>query len=860
MSQAYGRMYHPTPHHHTHHHPPHHQVHSQGPPYRPSGESPPHPGGYPHRGYHQNHYGSPPPRPGPSHYNNTVSVYSVPKPSRPYNNYSNRRGRSGGNTGRGGYHNNHNNHHHSNHNGQGYNNHAHNSYRPHPPDFDLEWDHYDFNAEKPKGKQTSRQRNSYSQHGGGPTLADAELEWDDYDLRPKEEEEEETVETLDYILTEGVFPLIGVVTKAPLSRGHIPLGAIQVCRFPQGGASFKTLASSDHLSKSLRLNKELLVLTSELNEGALFSSGLDSPSESKDFLLADLALTRDKDSSSSATDTPSKDGESEGASNGISEEDLDEDFLNDTYESGYQDRLGDIDLYALAPHDFDSPDSTFSRSLADLTDISLYEELGIDPSLLRHTLERSRSLGDATRAQDASKDRSLKGLKAKKRKRKGTEKVEESSAAAGDEGSERKTKRLAPNFFVAVQVSNPQIHEALKDVQQTVVSGDEKLKDAMVPISTLHLTIMVMHLATEEDVERAKVALNECHRLLSPRFIKEKLSILFGGLGHFNNQVMFAKIKDQDNILESLYEIADTVEKCFSEYQLVSTGERGFKPHLTVMKLSRAPSLRKKGVRRIKSELYKAHSSQVFGTQVVEGLQLCSINKPKTPDGYYCKAAEVFFGDPTCRPDRDIHTIAEGEEPAIESLNEACSSATNMSESTDTRSSPKRVLETEEKMDCNDGEASVKTQISDSPKYEHMSSNEKQNISLDVKHQSSSRPICESVVNNENSVSKAEVQKGVCLDSDTTQDTPSGATSDTPFASLSDTGHNGPSDTADSTLENMSGGITSDTTPTSLSDVSAIEPSALLNGERKSTESAMDCGTVQRGPGDVLKTGPTETC
>ena len=47
-----------------------------------------------------------------------------------------------------------------------------------------------------------------------------------------------------------------------------------------------------------------------------------------------------------------------------------------------------------------------------------------------------------------------------------------------------------------------QIHEALKDVQQTVVSGDEKLKDAMVPIATLHLTIMVMHLATEEDVER----------------------------------------------------------------------------------------------------------------------------------------------------------------------------------------------------------------------------------------------------------------------------------------------------------------------------------------------------------------------
>ena len=99
-------------------------------------------------------------------------------------------------------------------------------------------------------------------------------------------------------------------------------------------------------------------------------------------------------------------------------------------------------------------------------------------------------------------------------------------------------------------------------------------------------------------------------------------------------------------LLSAPIKTSDTVEKCFSDYNLVSTGERGFKPHLTVMKLSRAPSLRKKGVRRIKSELYKVHSNQVFGEQVLEGLQLCSINKPKTVEGYYCKAAEVLFGDP----------------------------------------------------------------------------------------------------------------------------------------------------------------------------------------------------------------------
>ena len=46
------------------------------------------------------------------------------------------------------------------------------------------------------------------QHGSGAVLNDAELEWDDYDLRPKEEVEEETTDALDYILTEGVFPLV----------------------------------------------------------------------------------------------------------------------------------------------------------------------------------------------------------------------------------------------------------------------------------------------------------------------------------------------------------------------------------------------------------------------------------------------------------------------------------------------------------------------------------------------------------------------------------------------------------------------------------------------------------------------------
>ena len=55
---------------------------------------------------------------------------------------------------------------------------------------------------------------------------------------------------------------------------------------------------------------------------------------------------------------------------------------------------------------------------------------------------------------------------------------------------------------------------------------------------------------------RAKLALMECHQLLGPKITNKKLNIWFHGLGHFNNQVMFAKIKDVDGIIDTLYGLA----------------------------------------------------------------------------------------------------------------------------------------------------------------------------------------------------------------------------------------------------------------------------------------------------------------
>ncbi|XP_030838544.1 uncharacterized protein LOC754150 isoform X1 [Strongylocentrotus purpuratus] len=294
------------------------------------------------------------------------------------------------------------------------------------------------------------------------------------------------------------------------------------------------------------------------------------------------------------------------------------------------------------------PESFSGLQESGLAAIDLFptdEEFGVETIRRRRALLGADKGGRDSLLKEATRKLSLK---AKKRKRRTSDKSGGDGSVIGgglDEGDDKKQKRVAPNYFVAIQVCSPEIHQALQNVQQTVMAGDEKLKDAMVPIPTLHLTIMVMHLANDEDVERAKLALMECHRLLGPEITRKKLNVWFHGLGHFNNQVMFAKIKDIDGILDTLYNVAETVENCYRRHGIQSTGERGFKPHLTVMKLSRAPSLRKKGVRRIKSELYRQHSATVFGNQPVSGFQLCSINKPKSEDGYYYKAHEVLFNE-----------------------------------------------------------------------------------------------------------------------------------------------------------------------------------------------------------------------
>lgn len=186
-------------------------------------------------------------------------------------------------------------------------------------------------------------------------------------------------------------------------------------------------------------------------------------------------------------------------------------------------------------------------------------------------------------------------------------------------------------------------------VQEVVLSKEPALWTALVSIPTLHITLAATHLQDIEHVNRAAEMVEKCvsgHK----EFFNKSTSLHFSGLHTFGNEVLFAEIQ-QGEVLQEVALIAKNLEVSFQELTGSQT-KKGFKPHLTILKLSKDIRLRKKGITKISTNLYSDFSNTVFGTQTVKGIQLLSMNKPKDENGYYYCSHQVAF-DASCSESND---------------------------------------------------------------------------------------------------------------------------------------------------------------------------------------------------------------
>ncbi|XP_069582118.1 A-kinase anchoring protein 7 isoform X2 [Ranitomeya imitator] len=223
-----------------------------------------------------------------------------------------------------------------------------------------------------------------------------------------------------------------------------------------------------------------------------------------------------------------------------------------------------------------------------------------------------------------------------------------------DDKSEKKKR---PNYFVSLPITNVKILDDIKTIQNSVLEKDDRLSSAMIPQGSFHLTLFVMHLATEEEVALATSALLDSKKPIDEILQGNLLVLSFCGISDFRHQVTYVNVTNEA-CRAALKQIAETTGKIFMEKGISVTGCKDFVPHLTFMKLSKAPKLRKQGLKKIEPSLYKDFQAHCFGDDTLTRLDLCSMVKKKQPSGYYHTEASIFFGHKNGREPDDAELVS----------------------------------------------------------------------------------------------------------------------------------------------------------------------------------------------------------
>ncbi|XP_074541448.1 uncharacterized protein akap7 isoform X2 [Halichoeres trimaculatus] len=254
----------------------------------------------------------------------------------------------------------------------------------------------------------------------------------------------------------------------------------------------------------------------------------------------------------------------------------------------------------------DSTNDLMSELPFSLTSPTTWKELGF-PSSDSNEKKRKRKRGDSGGRMDSEED-------AEKKK--------------------KKKESQRPNYFVSIPITNTQISSAVMEVQEAILQQEPRLAKAMIPVPTLHITLLVTYLANQEQVDLAASVLAQAEASLVELLGGRDLVLPFSGISHFRKEVVFVGLAPGQH-RSTLDKVAELLRSHFVERGLLQGDGRGFEPHLTIMKLSRASKLRSQGIKRVDPSLYSDYTNKFFGDQAVERVDLCSMLKKKQQDGYY---------------------------------------------------------------------------------------------------------------------------------------------------------------------------------------------------------------------------------
>ncbi|KAH0617806.1 hypothetical protein JD844_016409 [Phrynosoma platyrhinos] len=287
-----------------------------------------------------------------------------------------------------------------------------------------------------------------------------------------------------------------------------------------------------------------------------------------------------------------------------------------------------------------------------------------------------------------------------------------------EQAGSKKYRKDVPNYFVAIPITSEQILDKIEDVQELIFIKEPNLFKALIPVQTIHLTIIVAHLRTDDDVKRGvvkspfqgKLSIPEisignkmlqsgrCQREDAACRGTEKGKIATGPLEDAEGPIQMLREESPVSQATMTSEIEEfPSEKAYLEgyhsqwavsalehskakvqtllqgklFSMTFHGIGQFNNQVIYVKMSEDEQqmLSKiavpEGFRKIREDLYTEYEDSAFGTEILNRIDLCAMHKKKQDSGYYHCEYSINVG-PTCtedngdkkEPREEVHCVA----------------------------------------------------------------------------------------------------------------------------------------------------------------------------------------------------------
>lgn len=212
----------------------------------------------------------------------------------------------------------------------------------------------------------------------------------------------------------------------------------------------------------------------------------------------------------------------------------------------------------------------------------------------------------------------------------------EANATEDDQLDKYWRDKLRPNYFIALRITDEGIRDQVREVQNYVISNEDRLTDCCIPAQALHITLCTVGLETDEQVQNCIDCLREAKEELASIFPKNK-NLTFRGVQNFFNRVIYGNVVDCP---QEFYDLVEHLKLCLNERGIEIRDYHEFVPHMSLMKVSR-PVARATGNNYIAPWLYSCFNQTVFGHQSVDNIHLCEMGDERQPDGFYKTAVSL---------------------------------------------------------------------------------------------------------------------------------------------------------------------------------------------------------------------------